>query len=417
MRAAVSSVLALALCASSALTAQAAQAPQPPPGISVAQPAGDVCPPGGRNITDTFAPKPETADQTRAPRLKTDESAYKVDTVLTGLARPRSIVMVPDGRILVAEGRDHLRFIDKAGKMSAPLAGLPAIAAGAQTGIQDVVLDPGFARNGLIYFTYNANIPGAVSPGPNQPIPTEGKLVKAKIAGDRAEVVQILYQGGPLRRLVVLGDGTLAFTSVSADGKQSQDLATPGGKVMRVSTSGSVPRDNPYASRKDNGRFVYAIGQRDSDGLMRDGQGRLWAVEHGPRGGDELNIVHKGANLGYPKISYGIEYNGDKIAEGASAAPGLVQPVYFWTPDIGPTSLMAYTGNMFPGWKGDLFTGGLVAESLVRLHMKNGRVVGEEYLMAPRCNRVRDVKQAADGSIYVLTDSPANGQLLHLTKG
>lgn len=417
MRAAVSSVLALALCASSALTAQAAQAPQPPPGISVAQPAGDVCPPGGRNISDTFAPKPETPDQTRAPRLKTPESAFKVDTVAQGIARPRAIIALPDGRLLLASNRDQLRFVDKDGKLSAPLAGLPSIAAGQQTAIQDVAIDPGFARNGIIYFTYNQNKPGAVAPGPNQPIPTEGKLVKAKISGDRAEITQILYEGGPLRRVVVLGDGTLAFTSISADGTQSQALDAPGGKVLRVRTDGGVPRDNPYAARKDNGRYVYAVGQRDADGLLRDGQGRLWSVEHGPRGGDELNLVRKGANLGYPKITYGIEYNGDKISDGATAATGLTQPVYFWTPDIGPTGLMAYSGNMFPDWKGDLFMGGLVAESLVRLHMKNGRVIGEEYLMAPRCNRVRDVKQGSDGSIYVLTDSPANGQLLHLTKG
>lgn len=406
------SALALGLVATSAL---AAAAPQPPPGISVAQPAGDVCPPGGRYITDAYAPKPLTPDQTRAPRLKTADGAFKVETVASGLSKPRSMAVLPDGRILLAEGRDHLRLVGKTGALSAPLAGAPAIAEGRQTGIMDLALDRGFARNGLFYFTYNANKPGAVSPGPDQPLPTEGRLVKARLTGDRVEVLQTLYTGTNLRRVVMLGDGTLAFSSISADGKAAQDGGEDGGKVLRIRTDGGVPADNPFASRTDAGRFVYTLGHRDPDGLTRDPQGRLWAIEHGPRGGDELNVIRRGLNYGFPTIGYGRDYSGAPLNNDATSAPGLEQPVYYWTPDIAPSGLLVYSGAMFPAWRGDVFVGGLVAESLVRLQMKNGRVAGEEFMLASRCNRIRDVRQGLDGSIYLLTDA-ANGQLLHITK-
>jgi glucose/arabinose dehydrogenase len=410
----LSGALVLALFATSAVAQ--APAPQPPPGVSVAQPAGDVCPPGGKYITDAYAPKPLTPDQTRAPRLKTAAGAFKVETVVAGLNRARSLAILPDGRILLAMGRDQLRILDKAGKLSDPLTGGPTIAAGALVGIMDLALDPGFARTGVFYFTYNANKPGAVSPGPNLPIPTEGHVAKARLArGDAIEDLKVIYRGANVRRLTVLPDATLVFTSISTDGAGSQSLDAGEGKVLRIRTDGSAPKDNPFASRTDEGRFVYTLGHRDPDGLTRDPAGRLWTIEHGPRGGDELNLIRSGRNYGYPRVSYGRAYSGDPVNGDATAGPGLEQPVYYWTPDVAPSGLLAYSGAMFPAWKGDLFVGGLVAESLIRLRMKNGRVTGEEFMLADRCNRVRDVLQAPDGSLYVLTDGAA-GQLLRLSK-
>ena len=408
--------LALGLLASSA--AAQAPAPQPPPGVSVAQPAGDVCPPGGKYITDAYTTQPFSPDQTRAPRLKTPAGAFKVETVAAGLNRPRSLAFLPDGRILLALSRDQIRILGKDGKLSEPLAGVPAIAAGYLTGVMDLALDPAFARNGVFYFTYNANIPGAVAPGPNLPVPTEGRVVKARLSakGDAVEDLKVIHLGAAVRRLALLPDGTLVVTSVSPDGKGAQSLDAGGGKVLRISTDGSALKDNPFASRTDEGRFVYTLGHRDPDGLTRDAKGGVWTIEHGPRGGDELNLIRPGRNYGYPLVSYGREYSGDLISNGATAGPGLEQPVYYWAPDVAPSGLLAYSGSMFPAWKGDLFVGGLVAESLIRLQMKNGRVVGEEFMLADRCSRVRDVRQGRDGALYVLTDGAA-GQLLRLSKG
>jgi glucose/arabinose dehydrogenase len=415
-RSALSTALMFGLIASTAL----AQAPPPPkpPGISVVQPAGDVCPPGGTYITDAYAPKPLTPDQTRAPRIKTSAGAFKVQTVVAGLDHPRSLAFLPDGRILLAEGRDHLRIVDKAGKISAPLAGTPAIAKGFVTGIMDVVADPGFARNRVFYFTYTVNKPGAVAPAPNTPIPTEGRIMKARLSakGDAVEDQTAIYLGSALRRLLLLPDGTIMVTTISGDGKTAQTLTEDGGKVLRFNKDGSAPKDNPFASRADVGRFAYTLGQRDPDGLARDARGRVWTVEHGPRGGDELNQIKSGLNYGYALVSYGRQYSDAPINNDVTTGPGLEQPVYYWTPDVAPSGLMAYSGAMFPAWKGDIFVGGLVAESLIRLQMKNGRVMGEEFMLADRCQRIRDIRQAPDGAIYLLTDAD-NGELLRISKG
>jgi glucose/arabinose dehydrogenase len=203
-------------------------------------------------------------------------------------------------------------------------------------------------------------------------------------------------------------------STFSIDAPPAQSLETNESKVLRIHMDGSVPKDNPWVGKAGARPEIYALGIRDAEGLTFDrSTGLLWEVEHGPRGGDELNVISAGKNYGYPLISYGREYSGAAINRGLAAKNGLEQPVYFWTPDVAPSGLLIYTGAVFPQWKGDFFIGALATKRLIRLRMKNNRVVGEESLLVERCQRVRDVRQGPEGAIYLLTDED-DGQILRL---
>ena len=367
---------------------------------------------------DPYAPKPAFRNQTRAPMVRRD-SAYAVRTFATGLAHPRSLVFLPGGGMLVAERGGRMLTIDRDGRVSAPIAGVPPIPAGRGPSLTDVVLDPAFAANRTLYFSYFAPDPSRAAQ-PGRPPVSVGRIVKARLsaAGDRLEDLKTIYEGGTVRRLLIVGKDQLFFTTVSADGKAAQALDQDGGKVLRIRTDGSIPKDNPFAGRQGALGAAYSYGHRDVDGLaLHPGDGSIWTVEHGPRGGDELNRIRPGRNYGFPIISYGREYSDDKINGDLTAKAGLEQPAYFWTPDIAPSDLMFYSGRLFPQWKGDAFVGGLVFKRLIRLVMKNGRVVGQEAMLTDRCERIRAVRQGPDGALYVLTDEDAAVVLRITPKG
>ena len=393
----LAALLALA-CHQAALPQTAAQArPKPAAG----QPPADPCAPS-QYAKDDYFPAPAFPGQTRAPRPARTEP-FKVETLATGLERPIALTFLADGRIL-ASSTQGLRLIDRNGKVSAPLAGGPAALEA-----YDFALDRDFTRNRTIYFIYRAPNPAEVVPEGRRPVGI-GRVARARISADwsRLEDVSTLLEGFYPRRIVQTPDGRLLVATQDANGANAQNLGQLAGKIVRIDSEGRAPADNPFVRTQGARPEIFTLGHRDPDGLTVDrATGAVWLSEHGPRGGDELNRIRGGLNYGYPTISYGRQYDGTLINGGHTALPGLEQPVYFWDPDIAPSGLTVYRGDMFPGWKGDIFIASLVGKTLVRLQMKDGKVAAEEPVLSGRCERYRDVRQGPDGALYVLTDGPA----------
>ena len=393
----LAALLALA-CHQAALPQTAAQATPKP---AAAPPPADPCAPS-QYAKDDYFPAPAFPGQTRAPRPSRTEP-FTVETLATGLERPIALTVLADGRIL-ASSTQGLRLIDRAGKVSPPLAGGPA-------GLEayDFALDRDFATNRTIYFIYRAPNPAEVVAEGRRPVGI-GRVARAKISADwsRLEEVSTLLEGLYPRRNAQAPDGRLLVTTMDANGANAQDLGQLAGKIVRIDTEGRAPADNPFVRTPGARPEIFTLGHRDPDGLTVDRpSGAVWLSEHGPRGGDELNRIGGGLNYGYPTISYGRQYDGTLINGGHTALPGLEQPVYFWDPDIAPSGLTVYRGDMFPAWKGDIFIASLVGKTLVRLQMKDGKVAAEEPVLSGRCERYRDVGQGPDGALYVLTDGPA----------
>ena len=385
-------VLALALGrpALSQTAARAAAAPPP-----------DPCAPS-QYAKDDYFPAPAFPGQTKAPRPARTET-FKVETFASGLERPIALAVLPDGRLL-ASSTAGLRLIDRRGQVSPPLAGGPP-----GLDAYDFALDRHFAANRTIYFIYREPNPAEVVPEGRRPVGI-GRVARARISADwtRLDDVSLLLEGFYPRRIVQAPDGRLLVTTMDATGATAQKLDQLSGKILRIGTDGSAPPDNPFARTAGARAEIFTLGHRDPDGLTVDrASGLVWGTEHGPRGGDELNRIRGGLNYGFPTISYGRQYDGQLINAGKTAQPGLEQPVYFWDPDIAPSGLTVYRGDMFPAWKGDIFIASLVGKRLVRLAMKDGKVAGEESVLSGRCERYRDVVQAPDGALYVLTDGPA----------
>ena len=245
-----------------------------------------------------------------------------------------------------------------------------------------------------------------------------GRVASARISADgsRLEEVKTIYEGLYPRRIVQTPDGRLLVSTMDATGDSAQKLDKVAGKILRLNADGSPAGDSALAKTAGARPEIYTLGHRDPDGMTLDkASGQVWLTEHGPRGGDELNLVRGGGNYGFPTISYGRQYDGQLINAGKTVQAGLEQPVYFWDPDIAPSGLTVYRGGMFPAWKGDIFIASLVGKTLVRLQMKDGKVAGEEPVLAGRCERHRDVSQGPDGALYVLTDGPT-AAVLRLSK-
>jgi aldose sugar dehydrogenase len=278
-------------------------------------------------------------------------------------------------------------------------------------GMQDVILDRSFANNRTIYFSYIVAGESANS--------LLGRIASATVSQDQKSIanVKVLREGAMIpRRILQQGDGTLLILSaeVASGGPNPQSLQSPMGKVLRINTDGTVPRDNPFAGRADADPALFAMGFRDQHGgALHPQTGDLWAVENEPRGGDELNLIRAGKNYGFPVISYGRENNGNMINGGKTAQEGMEQPLYFWTPSIAPSGMLFYTGTQLPGWKNSIFLGALSGLQIVRLEVQGERVVAEEKLLRDRCRRFRDVRQGPDGLIYLLTDE-TEGEILRL---
>jgi aldose sugar dehydrogenase len=390
------------------LPACGAEAEQPPAGGAASAPS-ETRPPNSKL-------KPAVAGQTRAPTVRADV-AFDVQEFATGLDMPWALEFLPDGRLLVTERSGSLRFVDTAGKLSDPGQGLPPVVYESQGGLLDVALDPEFAANRTIYWTYSEPRDGGSGTA----------LAKGQLSsGARPDVsnVQVIFRMMPTYASSAHFGGRIAFAS---DGKlfltlgersdaesrvRAQDLGAHFGKVVRINRDGSVPQDNPFVGTAGALPEIWSYGHRNPQGIaFRPGTDQLWEVEHGPRGGDELNLVAEGANYGWPVITYGIEYGGDTIGEGIAVREGMTQPVYYWDPVIAPSGLLFYSGKMFPAWKGNAFIGGLGSSKLVRLTLEGDRVTGEEWLVADREERYRDVREAPDGAIWLVAEE---GKLLRI---
>jgi len=367
--------------------------------------------------------KPAFPGQTRAPEQKTNV-AFDVVTVVGGLQNPWGMTFLPDGRMLVTEKPGRLRIVAKDGTLSEPVSGLPAVDARGQGGLLDVSLHPDYAANQLIYWSYSEPREG----GANNTAVARGRLIDGP--APRVDNVQVIYHQAPSlnsqqhygSRLVWNRDGTLFVTqgerSITEGRMQAQKMDGLLGKIVRINADGSIPKDNPFVGKEGVGvrPEIWSYGHRNVQAAaLHPTTGELWEVEHGARGGDELNIARKGRDYGWPTIAYGIEYRGTPITGGIQVQEGMEQPLYYWDPVIAPSGMAFYTASLFPAWKGSLFIGGHGSTQLVRLTLDGERVTGEEWLLrdlTPR-ERIRDVRQGPDGALYLLTNSP-QGRLLKL---
>jgi glucose/arabinose dehydrogenase len=368
--------------------------------------------------------KPAVAGQTRAPERKANV-AFDVVTIAKGLRFPWGMDFLPDGRMLVTEKQPgRLRVVQADGTMSEPVEGLPAVDARNQGGLLDVSLDPAFAKNQLIYWSYAE----PRDSGENNTAVARGRFVDG--TPPKVENVQVIFHQVPSLksalhfggRLVWRRDGTLFITlgdrSITEGRMQAQRLDGLLGKIVRLNPDGTIPKDNPFVGKEGARPEIWSLGHRNIQAAtLHPETGELWEVEHGTRGGDEINIARAGKDYGWPTIAYGIEYKGGPITGGITAKEGMEQPLYYWDPVIAPSGMVFYTGNLFPEWRGNLFTGGMASMNLVRLTIKGERVVDEERLLRdlqPAPHRIRDVNQGPDGALYLLTDAE-QGLLLKIT--
>lgn len=346
----------------------------------------------------------------------------RAETVAVNLQHPWAVAFLPDGRFLVTERPGRLRVISAAGHVGPPVGGVPDVAAGGQGGLLDVITDSAFATNRTIYFCF-------AEPGPGTTSSTA--LARARLSDDvqRLTDVKVLFRQQPKfssslhfgcriveRRVRGEPDGTL-WLMLGDRFQRMQDaqtLSNHHGKIVRIGKDGQVPRDNPFIGRDGALPEIWSYGHRNAQGATLAPDGTLWMHEHGPQGGDEINLPQPGKNYGWPVITHGENYGGGAIGEGISAKPGMEQPLHQWTPSIAPSGMSFLTSDRYgPGWKGNLFVGSLKFQYLNRIELKAGKVVAEHKLLQDIGQRIRDVRQGPDGLLYVVTDSP-NGRLLRV---
>jgi glucose/arabinose dehydrogenase len=350
---------------------------------------------------------PAAGNITKAPALKT-KVAVKTETFAKGLVHPWSMAFLPDGRLLVTERPGRMRLIGKDGKLSPPLANVPAVYASGQGGLLE---SPDFASSRLVYFSYSE----PRGQGSNGTSVARAKLTGGEDAA-RLDDVKVIFRQEPATtgglhfgsRLAFARDGQLFVTlGERFQRDKAQDLGNHYGKVVRIRPDGSIPPDNPFVNKQGARPEVWSYGHRNiQSAAINPASGKLWTVEHGARGGDEINVPQAGKNHGWPVITYGRDYSGLKIGEGTAKA-GLEQPIYYWDPSIAPSGMAFYTGNLIPEWKGSLFVGALSGQALHRLVLNGEQIVGEEQLLDDLGERIRDVRSGPDGAIWLLTDSPS----------
>jgi glucose/arabinose dehydrogenase len=390
----------------------------------------------------THEPRPAFPGQTEAPAPQR-ESRYKVEIITDKLTGPWALAFLPDGNFLVSERRGTLRTVSPAGQVSEPIAGVPPVKVVAAQSFHDVVLDPNFATNRYVYFTYFAPPKGeAPREWPiehyyndvwNKTLAERRvldlgneRVSRAKLSTDnrRLEDLEVLIEGRVERRIAFAPDGTMYVTGADAFRFYDSDLdgtehTTPHepdvrrnftGRVIRINPDGTIPPDNPWLGRATVSRETFAHGFKDPEGAaIHPETGELWLVDHGPQGGDEINIVRAGRDYGWPEVSYGVQYDARQadgrknvvVGTGATSMPGVEQPIYFWVPSIAPSGMAFYTGNLFPEWRNNLFVGAMAGRHLVRLVLDGERVVAEEQLLEELELRIREVRQGPDGALYV----------------
>lgn len=341
-------------------------------------------------------------------------ASLHIDTVASGLQHPWGMAFLPDGRILVSERPGRLRLVVTDGRLGEPLRGLPKIVARGQGGLLDVALHPRFADNRLVYFSFSEPGDGGNSTA----------VARGRLEGDALQDVAVIFRQQPKfdsnlhfgSRLVFATDGSLFITLGERYQRRddAQTLDNHHGKIVRINADGGAAPGNPFAGTKGTLPEIWSLGHRNLQGAaLHPTTGELWTHEHGPQGGDEINIARAGRNYGWPVITYGEEYGGGKIGEGTAKA-GLEQPLHYWVPSIAPSGMAFYTGDRFPGWRGNLLVGSLKFKQLVRLELDGERVVREERLLGKELGeRIRTVVQGPDGLVYLLTDQP-DGRILRL---
>jgi glucose/arabinose dehydrogenase len=367
-----------------------------------------------------FTAGPASAAQTDAPR-PAKESRVKTETVAKGLASPWGLQFLPDGRLLVTEKPGRLRVVTRDGKVGAAISGVPKVFATGQGGLLDVLLARDFgAKDGDIYLSYSE----PREDGAAATAVARARLTLDDTGGGALSDVETIFQQQPAiaksgnhfgSRLVWAPDGSL-FVTTGDRGSARPEVQKPDttiGKVLNLKPDGSPAHSQPV--QPDWDAKIWSLGHRNIQGAALDPTtGELWTVEHGARGGDELNLTTRGKNYGWPIITYSNEYFGGAIGEG-TARPGIEQPVYYWVPSIATSGLAIYTGDLFPAWKGNMFVGGLKGAQLARLVLKDGEVVAEETLLQDFDQRIRDVRQGPDGALWLLTDDPRDGQIVRLS--
>ena len=351
------------------------------------------------------------------PTFPSSAGPVTVETVAGGLVHPWSLAFLPDGRMLVTERPGRMRIVTRDGQLSPPLAGVPKVASRGQAGLLDVALDRAFAQNRTIYFCfntddgYNVAVARAQLDTGNAPR-LDGVAVIFRQVGPPSggyNVACRIAQGDDGNLFVALGDHFQPRDD-------AQNLANHIGKIVRIKPDGSVPSDNPFVGQSGAKPEIWSYGHRNPEGLaFNPADGALWEQEHGPQGGDEINIIGKGKNYGWPVIGFGVDYGGARIHE-STAKAGMEQPVWHWTPSIAPSGMAFYTGDLFKAWKGSLFNGALKFQLLSRLDLKGDEAVKEERFLQGLDERIRDVRQGPDGALYLLTDNTA-GRILRLVPG
>jgi len=412
-----------ALAAYAVLAGCASQSGKTPDGSASAAGATPTapCTPLDSRPTEAAGEKPASPDQTRACGVKSNV-AFDVVVVARPLEKPWSVEPLPGGDLLVTEKPGRLRIVSASGQIGAPIAGVPQVDSKGQGGLLDVALSPGFASDRTIFWTFSEPRDGG----------NGTSIARGVLSADRTRLddVRVIFRvlpayAGQLHygsRIAFGPDGMLYASfgerSVTAMRPYAQRMDSHLGKTIRIRPDGTVPPDNPFVGQADAKPEIWAIGHRNPEALAFDTKGQLWDVEHGTRGGDELNLIQRGKNYGWPLQAYGEEYSGklpisSAIGEASPTRAGMEQPVYYWDPVIAPSGAQFYSGNAFPAWKGSLFIGALKEMRLVRLVFANNRVIGEEHLLTDRKQRIRDVKQGPDGLLYVVTDQDA-GELLKI---
>jgi glucose/arabinose dehydrogenase len=375
--------------------------------------AAAPCTPLETRVANAPEQRPAFAGQTRACGVSSGV-AFDVRVIAKGLANPWAVEPLPGGDFLVTEKPGRMRIVSAKGELGRPIAGVPEVDARGQGGLLDVALSPEFERDRTIYWSYSEPRRGG----------NATSVARAVLSDDRGrlEEVRVIFRALPVydgdkhygSRLSFGPDGMLYITlgerSDTPMRPQAQQLDSHMGKILRLRPDGSVPDDNPFADKAGARPEIWTLGHRNVQAAAFDPEGRFWVVEHGTRGGDELNLVEKGKNYGWPVQAYGEEYSGEAIPGSATTGEGMEQPVYYWDPVIAPSGAQFYTGDAFPAWRNSLFVGSMKDMKLVRLTLDGDRVTGEEHLLADRKQRVRDVRQGPDGALYVVTDQ-ADGEL------
>jgi glucose/arabinose dehydrogenase len=342
--------------------------------------------------------------------VRSEEETFRVVSLAEGLQNPWSVVFLPDSRLLISERPGRLNLLEEGRLIS--VGGLPQIEAGRQGGLLDVALHPDYGDNGWIYLAYSAGRGGSWGT----------RIARARLQGRQLVDLEELFrmENGSSNgrhfgsRIVFLPDRTLLFTiGDRGDRDRAQSLREHAGKTLRINDDGSIPSDNPFVGRPDVLPEIYTYGNRNAQGMaIQPESGLVWQHEHGPRGGDEVNIIEPGRNYGWPAITYGREYTGGEVSP-LTEAPGMEQPVIYWVPSIAPSGMSFYNGEPFAGWRGNIFVGALAGQHLRRLVVRGQEILHQEVLLQGQLGRIREVREGPDGFLYLLTDA-RNGALLRL---